>query len=642
MIRNSHLRWLWLLALGPITNCNCGEDLGYVPGTLRGQFCDPDTGAGIGRVEVSVTRADDGTALSDLATVGDANGVFEIKGLNPGAYVIAGTLGSITRTRETQITSDSVTEFIDAACHDPPPPPPPTGGKVVGQECNDGVGSWLAFAQVWLSSPGNAGEVLYPAVTDVDGRYEIVNVAPGTYDLHLYKDAYSRDIANVVVMEGAQFDVPGPATCQPPPGGVVEGQICRDGVGWVDAARAWINLNGGEVLEATTDAQGHFSIANVPPGDHVVRVEKDLFFRSWLVTVISGGTVQVPGPATCDPVVAPPETGTVVGRVCAPDGRTWLAGARVLVGDPNNPLVETSTDADGNFTLTGVPEGQQTVTVIKNSFTATYSVTVTANGTITIPVDQCAVVPTATRVAVLSGLYDNVRCVLTGSSDPLASRPGDACTVSGLGLDPSNVTTVNGTASGWASSFLGNFATMSQYDIIFFNCGVADGSATTGANAGTYAANLRQYVEQGGSIYASDWAAPLIELAFPEFITWQNGTPQNDNVQTAKVGNPQTVSNAAVTDPGIRAALGQNTVAISYDLPAWVAMQSTAPATRVYIRGTASGTNASGFGNVTMSNIPFTVGFDVGQGRVVYTSFHQERNLTPDMLAVLNLLVFEL
>ena len=68
---------------------------------------------------------------------------------------------------------------------------------------------------------------------------------------------------------------------------------------------------------------------------------------------------------------------------------------------------------------------------------------------------------------------------------------------------------------------------------------------------------------------------------------------------------------------------------------------STAPATRVYFRGNAQSATIFGPG-ATMTNIPLTVGFDVGLGRVVFTSFHQERNLTPDMQTVLNLLVFEL
>lgn len=618
----------------------CPEELTAAPGALEGRFCDPSSGGGLRAVEVILVTAD-GVPVEGRTATGDLSGNFKIENINPGAYTVRGILGPLTREKNVVIESDKVFEFVDEGCHEPPPPPPPTGGKVKGQLCDSELGRWVDFAQVWLSAPGDINNVQYFGGADVDGKFEIINVAPGQYDFHAAKNAYTLDQAAIAVMEAQETLIPGPATCEPPPGGIVTGRLCEEGVGWVEGARVYIPLPGGQVVETTTAPDGTFTITDVPPGPQVVRAEKDLFARSWSVAVQSGQTTTVPGPATCEPTPPPPETGTVTGRVCAPDGQTWLAGATVFVGDEANPTAQTTTDAEGRFTLTGVPAGQQTIHVRKNSFTATYTVTVTANGTAAIPEEQCQVIPTATRVAVVSGQYDNVRCVLTGQSDPLASRPGDACTIPGLGLDPANVTTVDGLGANWALGFLGDYARMSQYDIIFINCGVEDRQVTTSANATQFSANLRQYVEQGGSIYASDWAAPIIEKAFPEFVTWWNGTPQNDNVDNAKVGATQSIT-ANVVDPGIRAALGQNTVALSFDLPYWVAMFGTAPAVKVYFRGNAEWSGPFGIGGGTMTNIPFTVGFTVGAGRVIFTSFHQERNITQDMQQVLNLLVFEL
>jgi len=623
-----------------LTGCP-DDDLNKEPGDLKGQFCEPVSGAGIGRVAVQLFY-DDGTSPVDgFASVGDASGRFELLKIPPGDYVVKGTFGAVERSMTIVIESTLTTEFTDPGCH-PPIIPPLIGGIVEGQTCDDAVGAWVGFASVWLSSPGNAGDVLYPAVSDVEGRFIISNVAPGTYDAHVEKDAFSQTFTNVVVTEQNTTNVSSPLACEAPPGGTVEGNVCEDGVGWVSAARAYINLAGGTVAEATTDANGHFSIPNVTPGVQVVRVEKDLFARSWQVTVQSAQTVTVLSPATCDVIVPPVGSGTVVGRVCAPDGQTWLAGATVLAGDPNSPTSQTTTDAEGNYTLTGVPEGMQTITVRKNSFTATYTVTVPANGTVTVPVAECAVIPTSTRVAVLTGLYDNVRCVLTGQSDPEASLAGHVCSIPGLGLDPANVTSIDARNAAGVSALLGDYERMRGFDIIFFNYGIDVTRIPTSPQRGTYAANLRQFVEQGGSVYASDWAAAVVEQAFPEFVGWQNGSGTTESIDPAKVGAAGALT-ANVVDPGIRAALGQSTVELSFDLAVWVMMRQTALATRVYIRGNprqcAGCTCQPG---ATVNNVPLTVGFDVGQGRVVFTSFHQERNITDDMLQVLNLLVFEL
>jgi hypothetical protein len=642
-MRISPLLTFGLIATLPFTACQCEEELAATPGTLVGRFCDPVSGAGLIRVQVTLQNPD-GTPVDGKTTTGDALGRFTLGPIQPGTYVAVGKLGALERSKEILIESDKTTEFADEGCHEPPPPPPPTGGRVTGRICDAASGAWVDFGQVWLSSPGNPGDVQYPGITDTDGRFEITSVRPGTYDAHVVEGVFAVDFPGITVAEGMETMVPSPATCDPPPGGTVTGRVCQDGVGWLAAARAYINLQGGMVVETMTDQDGNFTLQNVQPGSQVVRVEKDLFARSWAVTVTSGMTTQVPSPTTCVVDPPPPMSGTVTGRVCAPDGQTWLAGASVTVGDPANPTSAATTDAEGRFTLTGVPEGMQTVRVTKNSFTATYQVNVTAGGTTVVPEEQCQVIPTATRVLVVTGQWDNVRCVLTGQGDPQATLPNHPCTAAGLGLDPANVTSVDGQAQGWAAALLGDYARMSMYDIIFFNCGVNDAAAVTGANASTYAANLRRYVEEGGSVYASDYAAPLVEMAFPEFVSWQRNAVVNNGLLASKVGKPQTIT-ANVTDPGIRAALGQQTIQVSFDLDAWVAMFGTAPATRVYIRATAEGAAYSLFGpgeNFTMNNIPLTVGFDVGQGRVVFTSFHQERNITPDMQQVLNLLVFEL
>ncbi|MEW5849506.1 MAG: carboxypeptidase-like regulatory domain-containing protein [Myxococcota bacterium] len=621
--------------------CQCEEDLAEVPGNIRGQFCDPETGEGLGRVEVTVLR--DTTPVEGKTAVGDPKGKFTVEQVSPGTYNVVGKAGSVERTKEVVVVADQWVEFVDEGCHEPPPPPPPEGGTVRGRSCDAEVGEWAAYAQAWLSLPGDMSAA-YPGVTDGEGKYEFVGVAPGTYDVHIAKDNFVEDIAGIVVVDAQVTDVPSPTECSPPPGGQVEGNVCEENVGWVAGAQVYINVTGGNRIETLTDASGHFSLTNVPAGDQIVRAEKDFFARSWTVTVVSGQTAQIPSPATCEPPPPPPDAGSVQGRVCAPDGETWLAGATVFVGtDQNTTPSQTTTDADGRFTLTNVPAGQQTITVVKNSFTATYTVDVPANGTATIPEEQCQVIPTITKVAVVSGDYDNVRCVLTGQNDPQASQSGHPCEIPGLGLDPANVTTIDGRNLTWAASFLGNYAAMAEYDIIFFNCGLKDYPIVNGSNAGIYAANLRQFVESGGSIYASDWAAPVIERAFPEFVQWQGGAggANPEDINDAKVGIAQAVT-AEVVDPGIRAALGQQQIDVSYDLNQWVAMKTAAAATRIYIRGSADAINYDTFATYSMANIPFTVGFDVGQGRVIYTSFHQERNITPDMQAVLNLLVFEL
>ena len=63
--------------------------------------------------------------------------------------------------------------------------------------------------------------------------------------------------------------------------------------------------------------------------------------------------------------------GELRGRVCAPNGSTWLANASVCVDTSMGPICG-QTDANGRFSLAGVPVGTYTVHVAAGSFTTDF------------------------------------------------------------------------------------------------------------------------------------------------------------------------------------------------------------------------------------------------------------------------------
>ena len=67
--------------------------------------------------------------------------------------------------------------------------------------------------------------------------------------------------------------------------------------------------------------------------------------------------------------------GDLAGRVCAPDGETWLSHAIVWL-DANGTRYETQTDSDGRWQLSDVPSGTWTLHIEKGSFSTTVEVTV--------------------------------------------------------------------------------------------------------------------------------------------------------------------------------------------------------------------------------------------------------------------------
>ncbi|MDR2182963.1 MAG: S-layer homology domain-containing protein, partial [Clostridiales bacterium] len=161
-----------------------------------------------------------------------------------------------------------------------------------------------------------------------------------------------------------------------------------------------------------------------------------------------------------------------------------------------------------------------------------------------------------------------------------------------------------------SSAQMGSFAAISQYDAIFINCG-----SHHDANAQV----LRQFVQAGGVVYASDLAASVINQAFPGMFTQADGSAQ-------------TVSGAQIVHTSLASHMGRSSINVVFDLGGWAVINNLSPAATVYITG-----NVSGHGNR-----PLAFSFDYGQGRVFFTSFHNHQQATGDMVNFIEYLIFRI
>ena len=82
--------------------------------------------------------------------------------------------------------------------------------------------------------------------------------------------------------------------------------------------------------------------------------------------------------------------------------------------------------------------------------------------------------------------------------------------------------------------------------------------------------------------------------------------------------------------------MGVHEFAIHFNYTLWGVIETTAPDTTIYTRGDAPTSEG------ILEDMPLTVGFSAGQGRVLYTSFHQEPGVDSATERLLQLLMFEL
>lgn len=157
------------------------------------------------------------------------------------------------------------------------------------------------------------------------------------------------------------------------------------------------------------------------------------------------------------------------------------------------------------------------------------------------------------------------------------------------------------------------FATLSHFKDKAYSDGVRDA--------------LRDFAERGGSIYASDWASSYLEVAFP------------DRIKIATKRFPRQYVRAQVMDPGLSDVIGPQ-INLVFDKDLWVAAEEVTSGT-VYLRG-----NVEDAAGATEAK-PLLVGFDFGKGRVIYTSFHNEKptahtaKLSEEQKGLLEYLVFQ-
>jgi len=317
-----------------------------------------------------------------------------------------------------------------------------------------------------------------------------------------------------------------------------------------------------------------------------------------------------PDPDTEEPV----GSGSVSGRICDPSGSDWVVNARVWVevdGDGDGVMetvIETTTDADGRFVLEGLPSGTWEVHVEKGSFSTTFFVEVT-DGRLELADEAC--LNPDLDIAVLRGSYDAIEELLDslGLSYDLIEQGGTTQ------LD-----------------FLRDADRLASYDIVFLNCGMDEDWLYTAT--GTVTANLVNFVEDGHSLYASDWTFLAVEAAFPAAIDFYG----DDALLFDAYGGDDGTLQANVVDPTMQAVLGSAVADLHYDLAGWVMTVGAQSSTEVLVRGSP----VSLWEPHPLEDVPLAVRFEAGAGRVVFTTFHNEPQITSDMELMLREIILSL
>ncbi|MHC9539176.1 MAG: carboxypeptidase regulatory-like domain-containing protein [Vulcanimicrobiota bacterium] len=320
-------------------------------GTVQGTVTDQTTSAKLSGVTVSI-----GT----LTTTTDANGAYTIQNVPAGTQTIAAT-----KTGYTAVSSSvSVTAGQTTTKNISMSPGTAQVGTVQGTVTDQTTSAKLSGVSVAIGT--------LTATTDANGAYTIQNVPAGTQTITATKTGYTAVSSSVSVTAGQTTTknismTPGTAQV-----GTVQGTVTDQ---TTSAKLSGVSVAIG-TLTATTDANGAYTIQNVPVGTQSIAATKTGYAAfSDSVTVAASQTTtknisMTPGTA---------QVGTVQGTVTDQTTSAKLSGVTVSIG-----TLTATTDANGAYTIQNVPAGTQTITATKTGYAAvSSSVSVTAGQTTT-------------------------------------------------------------------------------------------------------------------------------------------------------------------------------------------------------------------------------------------------------------------
>jgi hypothetical protein len=160
---------------------------------------------------------------------------------------------------------------------------------------------------------------------------------------------------------------------------------------------------------------------------------------------------------------------------------------------------------------------------------------------------------------------------------------------------------------------------LKDYDILFLPC-------SPGIEIAKLKEPLADFVTNGGLVFASDWRYDTIALAFPDMVA-----------QNARADGAAQDVEAEIVDPVLRDFLDSKKVTIRFRLPEWKPAAFGGPRVTTLVTGTFKK-----YKSKDQVSAPLMTEFRIGQGMVLFSSFHVENGLSRAEEQLLKGLIFRL
>lgn len=339
-----------------------------------------------------------------------------------------------------------------------------------------------------------------------------------------------------------------------------------------------------------------------------------------------------------------PVTGTLTGKVLAPNGTIPISGALIYLAKDVPPAIPsgvfcdkcveltgqpyTLSAADGTFSL-AAPAGDYQIVVQKGAFRRVRPITVAASAKTALPAPVTTLPPKKGKgddipsIAVLGNGYDLIENTLAKLG--LGSIDGAGQLV----LGSQSFDLYNDDASYTDDSLLTDYNVLSKYHIVFFPCAnwyegdMADPKVI---------ANLRKFVGAGGRLYVTDWAYEVLNRAFAneKAISWFGDDGTLGSATTDVYDAP-----AQVVDKGLQKWLQAQNIT-NFDLIGnWTIVDKVGKYSAPDLDMKVKSFDPTIWVRAAVPDVgprPATVSFEYGCGRAMFSTYHTEGDGGPQLL----------
>lgn len=323
---------------------------------------------------------------------------------------------------------------------------------------------------------------------------------------------------------------------------------------------------------------------------------------------------------------------TVSGKFVAPNGTDAVSKASVKAIKNNLIIEETTTDSEGKFTLSNLTSGDYEITISKGLFSASRNATLNDDDGI-FDLDLSTIeITDLPSIAVVTGSYDNIETVLynIGLVNPITQEPlfdiidghdvWDRSSDSHHGHDSgmemnrtTNPELLPNVDFGFGD-LIESQDMLSNYDIIFLNCGLDESKIE-------FSSNLTNYVANGGLLYSTDYAFVYLDDITnngEDYMSFYTPNRTGNSLSTeAEIFNEDLLS---WLELNFGIVITDDTVTIDQFLPSWQVVDSYDENTTIpWLYGSVD------YNGITEDKyLAYT--FLHGDGGVLYSSFHTKNN----------------